>query len=212
MTSVRPYDSIPDIQGYQLAVLNAVEEFDRRTQKSILANITLVVGQTSYSLPQETKGIISVKTPFAATPQPLSTSRWNEKYIFTDRIIPVPFDFDIPTWSFTVSPPAIVFDTAPVFGATIKVIYKSGIYIDPSNAIFCDSEQKNIFMIKARSLVLQSQASNTASDSWVYTLTLETADKRAQASSIRAQSQELQKEFDAQVKSYNGFVVRSTLS
>lgn len=191
ITEYPPYNNVPDQNGYINAVVDAISDFSRRTAQTVTTTINIVVGVDTYPMPVDCFKIIGIVSPI-----------YSDKYIVTDRIIPVPINYAPPKGVLING--NLILDSVPLFAYPLSVRYAKGIVIGEDNEVLINSEQMGIIILRAAYTVLSLKASNTAQDSWIYTVTNETIDKRAQASAFRSQANSILTEYNDSVTRYNG--------
>lgn len=202
MADVPAVNGRPTAEQYETAVRSAVGHFSNRAGMVKRAEINVVSGTASYTLPDDFVSIIKFDDVIAGSVlvQP------------GGNLIPLGPGFA--TERYTVAGRTLTLIPTPTYSLTRGIWYKAGHALNAAQAYpDMTDEMSDIVLIKAQANALKYLGVGVAGDGWHYSIGDVTVDKGGQPKSYREIADSLDAEFEQRVKALVGPVgVRATYS
>lgn len=185
-------NGVPSSDQYEQAVKAAVNDFSSRAPMKKYAELSIISGTASYSLPAGFRSIVTLESPFSPDGV-LNTPA---------GLIPVSLGYKE---RYSIAGGNITFIPTPEYTLTRSLWYLAGYVLD-EDEIYQDMTEveADIVVLKAKSLVTRIQTNKARSEGWRYRIGDEEVDKSKIGSGLDSESEALKSDYLEAVEAYIG--------
>lgn len=184
-------NGVPDVDGYEQIVLDAVAQLSTDAPLRRLGSLATVGGQATYTAPDDFLFLIDVQRVTATD------------VLLTDSgIVPLGDNGYVDQWE--VDGNQIRVNPVPRFAMERTYRYAARHVLQDGTFYLLNENAARVALLYAQYLVLLQQASATAGDGWKYSIGDESVDKTTQGNGLRQQADALLVAYRREVNSMRG--------